>query len=61
MEILMKIYTQDCSWCGSIVVVAENKEQAIELMKPCCNFDQDLPVEEHEIISGFVFCNVGDM
>ena len=56
----MKIYTMDCSWRGSIVVVAKDKDSAIELMKNCNNFDSKNPIEEHEIKEGFVFSNLGD-
>ena len=57
----MKIYIQDCSWAGSIVVIAKDEAQARELMKNEGNYSKNKPVEEHEIKEGFVFANYGDL
>ena len=57
----LKIFEQDNSWCGNIVVVAENEEQARELMKNCPNYNVKDPVISHEIVNGLVICNTGDM
>lgn len=43
----MKIYVQDRGVYGCIVVLAENREQAIEIMKTCESSWCDN--EEHEI------------
>ena len=62
----LKIYVLDMTWAGCIVVVAENMDQAIELMRKSghtlCNWDvvKPLAIEEKEIVSGFTFYNNGD-
>lgn len=56
----VKIFIQDNGWCGCIVVVAENIEKAREFMFHEINFS-DNPIDEHPIVSGFVFSNLGDM
>lgn len=57
----MKIYTQDNSWRGSIVVVAESEEEARELMAVhVVNYEPTEPIEAHEIVKGFCFANYGD-
>jgi len=60
----MKIFYQDLSWCGSITVVANTKEEAIRLMEDCPNYESDhdrYPIQEHEIVPGLVLHNTGDM
>ncbi len=61
----MKIYTLDCGWAGSIVVVANSKEEALAKMELEFNFSYCENVEanfkEHEINTDFVFCNTGDI
>ncbi len=56
----MKIFTQDNSWAGAIVVIASNETEARELMKGCYNYDPSVPIKEHEIKKGFRFVNLGD-
>lgn len=43
----MKIYVQDCNWRGSIVVIANNLSEAIELMKNEDNHNKDNTIVEH--------------
>lgn len=60
----MKVYTLDHSYDGSVVVIAETKEQALELMKnehPRTDDNDFARIEEHEILCGFSFSNFGDM
>lgn len=57
----MKIFVMDCGWAGSIIVVAENEEQARELMKPCYNYDPKEKIVEVPIVPGLIWNNLGDM
>lgn len=57
----MKIYSQDHSWAGIIVVVAANEEQARNFMSDAPNYDSTKPIYEHEIVLGLCFVNLGDM
>lgn len=53
----MKIYMQDNHWEGCIVVVANSKEEAYEMMKKEYNFDSNSKPEdldEYEICHGLV-------
>lgn len=56
----MKIYIQDHGVYGSILVVAENLEAATSLIKNRYNYDPNKEIEEHEIVNGFIFENLGD-
>lgn len=56
----MKLYIQDCSWRGSIIVIANSQEEARELMKDAYNYEPDNDIEEDEIRHGFVYVNLGD-
>lgn len=56
----MKLYIQDCSWAGSIVVVANSEEEARNLMRGKENYEERQPVIEEEIRIGFIFVNYGD-
>jgi hypothetical protein len=57
---MLKLYTMECGYRGSIVVVASSKENAREIMKNCWNYEE-IEIEEHEIKEGFCFYNLGDM
>jgi hypothetical protein len=57
----MKLYIQDCSWAGSIVVIANSEAEARELMSDEHNYDPKGEVMEEEIRVGFIFTNLGDM
>ncbi len=58
----MKIYSQDNGVYGLIVVVAENKEAAAELIRQNSMYEKlsDKPIEEKEIVNGLVIANWGD-
>lgn len=56
----MKLYIQDCGWRGSIIVIANSKEEARELMKDAYNYEPDNSIEEEEIRHGFVYVDLGD-
>lgn len=58
----MKIYIQDYSWAGMIVVVADNEQEAREIMRSehRTHYSDQNPVTEHEIVKGFVAVNLGD-
>ena len=61
----MKIYIKDCGFRGSIVVIANSKVEAIEVMKTCDNYIEESPsgaggIEEKEIVNGLVHCDLGD-
>jgi len=56
----LKIYVQNLSWRGSIVVVSTSEASARELMKDSYNYDPDVSVEEHEIKDGLVHVDLGD-
>jgi phosphoribosyl-AMP cyclohydrolase len=56
----MKIYIQDCSWAGCIMVIAQNEEQARIIMTQYYNYQANREVTEHEIVDGFSYCNLGD-
>ncbi|BCG50191.1 hypothetical protein [Ralstonia phage RP13] len=60
---MLKIYVMDCSWAGNIVVVATDRNKAIELMKDEQNFSSDKidSIQEHEITEGLVISNYGDL
>ncbi len=56
----LKIYAVDWGWAGSIVVVAESKEEAKKIIESVDNlYNERDTIEEHEI-KGFVFNNLGD-
>jgi hypothetical protein len=57
----MKLYIQDCSWAGSIVVIANSEAEDRELMSDEHNYDPKGEVMEEEIRVGFIFTNLGDM
>lgn len=57
----MKIYTMDCGWQGSIVVIANSKDEAIKLMENQPNYDIKNIIEESEIKKGWLFSNLGDL
>lgn len=59
----MKIYTQDRGCYGCIVVIAENLDDAIKMMKDYYNYNPNhtiSPVTEEDIVVGWAFCNLGD-
>lgn len=56
----MKLYIMDCGIYGSIVVVSDSETKARELMKGHMNYDPSIQIEEHEIVNGFIFVNLGD-
>jgi len=60
MDPELKIYTQDHSWAGSIVVVAKSEADARKLMIQCTNYEAGEPIQESPITEGFVFYNLGD-
>ena len=60
---MLKIYIQDHTWAGCIVVCAENEEEARELMKSASgsyNYSPSEPVEELPIEKGLIHVNLGD-
>lgn len=60
---MLKIYAKDCGWRGSILVVAESKESAFEMMKDTYNFDRNSKpedLEEIEIAPGVIWVDLGD-
>lgn len=57
----MKIYIQDHSWMGMIVVIASSEIEARELMKQYHNYDMIVEIKSYEIKNGFSFANYGDM
>ena len=58
----MKIYRQDNGWRGSVVVIADSKEEAIKMMKKKKVFDYETEeeIEEYEIVSGLILVDYGD-
>ncbi len=59
---MLKIYYMDCGWAGSIVVVAKNEQQARSIMcLTCDNYNEDSPIEEHEIEDSLCLHNYGDL
>lgn len=57
----MKIYIQDHSWAGTVVVIAENETEARFIMlSHYPNYNPKLPVEVKEIVKGLVTYNMGD-
>lgn len=56
----MKIFIQDCGWRGSIVVVADNEEQAREMMKDEYNYEPTGSIEAKEIKPGLIWVDLGD-
>lgn len=59
----MKIYTLDHGWAGSVVVIETSKERALEIMKEQHPDTEDSHIgliEEHDVVSGFSFSNLGD-
>lgn len=57
----LKLYVQDNSWYGCIVVVAKDEESARKLMEKEVNYNSDESVIEHEIKEGVTISNYGDM
>lgn len=56
----MKLYIQDCGWRGSIIVIANNEEEAREMMKDQYNYEPNTEIEEAEIRHGFIHVDTGD-
>lgn len=56
----MKLYTMDCGWRGSIIVVANNVEEARVMMETEYNYDLENDIEEHDIVVGFIYTDLGD-
>jgi len=60
---MLKVYVKDYGWRGSTVVIAESREEAVEMMRGTYNFDKDLKaedLEEYEITPGVVWEDLGD-
>lgn len=57
---MLKLYVQDNSEYGMIVVVSTSKLKARELMKQNYNYDVTSPIEEYEIKDGLCVVNLGD-
>ncbi len=57
----MKLYIQDSSWMGCIVVVADSEEEARELMSNEENYHEHNPVIEKVIYKGLKFVSHGDL
>lgn len=60
----MKIYVQENGWTGCIVVIANSRQEALEMMSDELNFDNRCKPEdllEFEIQHGWKYCNLGDM
>jgi hypothetical protein len=60
---MSKIFIQDYGVFGSVMTIAETKEEAIILMKNerVFDFDENKPILEFEIENGFTFNNLGDL
>jgi len=56
----MKIYVQSCGWRGSLLVIANNEQEARELMSKEYNYEPESIVEEHDIEHGFMWVDLGD-
>lgn len=56
----MQIYIQDLGWRGSIVAIADNEEEAREIMKIEDNYEADKPLEVKNIEKGLVWIDYGD-
>jgi hypothetical protein len=58
----MKLYNLDLGYRGSITVVAESMEKAIEYFKTRDEFQYQNPdcIVEHEIVSGLIIETYGD-
>lgn len=56
----MKIFIQDCDWRGSIIVIADNEEEARDMMKDEYNYIPALPLISEEIKPGLVWVDLGD-
>ena len=57
---MLKLYVQDNSEYGMIVVVSTSLLQARELMKQHYNYDPKQYIEEHEIKEKLCVVNYGD-
>lgn len=57
---MLKLYVQDNSVYGMIVVVATNKIDAMFLMRQHHNYDVNHIIEEYEIKDGLCVVNLGD-
>lgn len=55
------IWFMDCSWAGSIMVVAQTEEEARTFMEAEENYDPKLPVMRYEIERGLVLAHLGDL
>lgn len=58
----MNIYRQSNGWRGSVIVVADSKEEAIKMMKKEKVFDEETEeeIEEYEIVPGLILVDYGD-
>jgi hypothetical protein len=57
----LKVWIQDHSWRGCIVVIAETESQARELMCDEYNYMEEEELECHEIKCGHIHSNLGDL
>lgn len=57
----MKLFAMDCSWAGSIIVMAEDEAAARNLMSQFDNYDDNSDITELELKPGVIFVNYGDM
>jgi hypothetical protein len=66
MDTILKVYTCDFGWMGSIVVLATSKEDARKLMEKYDNYrcnvcnGEEPEIEEFALEAGFVHCDYGD-
>lgn len=57
---MLKLYVQDNSVYGMIVVVATSMVDAMVLMSKNYNYDSSHSIEEYEIKDGLCVVNLGD-
>lgn len=57
----MKVYVADFGWAGSIVVIATSEEEARNMMKDQCNYEDGCVITVKDIAPGLVHANYGDL
>lgn len=57
---MLKIFIQDNSWAGMIVVIATDEKQAREKMKQYYNYCEKKSILSHDIIEDFSYSCYGD-
>lgn len=56
----MKVFIQNCDWRGSIVVIADNEEEAREMMKDEYNYEPERSLMSKDIEPGLIWVDIGD-